>query len=122
MTTKQEIINIVDAAYYLTASGTNTYTASATPALLSYTAGKHYFVQFTNANTGACTLNINGLGAKNIFKVVSSPLALGDIPANNIVEMIYDGTNFQTLGGVDLLTVVSQKINSAASNFVQTII
>jgi hypothetical protein len=123
--TVQEIIKLIDAVYYLTAAGTNTYTASSpagVPPLQSYVAGRHYYVKFTNANTGACTLNIDGLGEKNLYKIVSTPMALGDIPAGDLVLVVYDGTNFQTLGGQDLLSIVNQKINSAAANFNQSII
>lgn len=47
------------------------------------------------ANTGACTLNINSLGAKTIKKNYNSDLITGDIVANQIITVVYDGTNFQ---------------------------
>ena len=47
------------------------------------------------ANTGAATLNVNSLGAKTIKKNVSQDLETGDISANQIITVVYDGTNFQ---------------------------
>lgn len=122
MATKQEIINIIDTAHYLIASGTNTYTASAAPDLLVYVTGKPFYVKFTNANTGASTLNVDGLGAKNIYKSISTPLVSNDIPANSIIEMVYDGTSFLVIGGAILFVTIDQRINSAYANFCQSII
>jgi hypothetical protein len=55
------------------------------------------------ANTGAAGLNVNSLGATAIKKDVSTDLETGDILANQLVSLIYDGTNFQmlsTLSGI----------------------
>lgn len=82
-----------------TASGTDTYTASITPAISSYVNTQRFFIKFTNANTGASTLNLNGLGAIPIKKSVSTALASGDILAGQILCLAYDGTNFQIVGG-----------------------
>lgn len=120
--TKQEIINIDDIAHYLAVSGTNTYTATATPTLLAYVTGKPFWCKFTNANTGASTLNVDGLGAKNIYKSNAVALVAGDIQANSLIELVYDGSAFQVIGGGVLFVTISQTINSALSNFIQTII
>lgn len=50
------------------------------------------------ANTGPATLNINSLGAKNLYKMSpAGPVALsgGEIATNQIVTAVYDGTEFQ---------------------------
>lgn len=82
-----------------TASGTNTYTVALSPALDAYRTGQTFEILFTNANTGAATLNINSLGAKSIKKNVSTALVTGDIAAGQILSLSYDGTNFQIIGG-----------------------
>jgi hypothetical protein len=46
-------------------------------------------------NTGACTLNVNSLGAKSIKVDTDVDPATGDIKAGQIVTVIYDGVNFQ---------------------------
>lgn len=75
-------------------SGTNTYTMTV-PSLTILNIGQKITVKFTNANTGSSTLNINNLGAKPILKSNSVAIASGDIKANSIHTMVYDGSNFQ---------------------------
>lgn len=82
-----------------TASGTNTYTATISPAISSYTSNQRFWINFTNANTGASTLNLNSVGAISIVKSGSTALAGGEISAGQIMELVYDGTNFQLIGG-----------------------
>lgn len=48
-----------------------------------------------NANTGPSTLSINGGTAVNIYKSVDVDLAAGDIQENQIIEVVFDGTNYQ---------------------------
>lgn len=77
-------------------SGTNTYTVSLSPAPSAYAAYMFVRGSFTNANTGAATLNVNSLGAKAIQKD-GSALVAGDIGAADIVGLMYDGTQFQII-------------------------
>jgi YVTN family beta-propeller protein len=79
------------------ATGTDTYAVSI-PGVTAYNLNDAYAIGFTNANTGASTLNINGLGAVNIAKNNVVPIIGGDIAANQQFIAIYDGTNFQLLG------------------------
>lgn len=80
-----------------TLSGTDTYTGTLSPAILTYTAGVKYRSLVTNANTGAATVNLNSLGAKSFRKNGATALSAGDILAGSIIEYAYDGTNFQLL-------------------------
>jgi YVTN family beta-propeller protein len=79
------------------ATGTDTYAVSI-PGVTGYSLNDAYAIGFTNANTGASTLNINGLGAVNIAKNNTVPIIGGDIAPNQQFIAIYDGTNFQLLG------------------------
>lgn len=81
--------------YIATAGSANTYTATFSPAFGAYVSGMVINVMMNVANTGASTINVNGLGAKSIVKGVSTALASGDLPINRAVTLIYDGTNFQ---------------------------
>jgi hypothetical protein len=86
-------------AIYLTAvAGVDTITASATPAITAYAAGNRFTFVAAGANTGAVTLNINGLGAKAVTKGGTTPLITGDILSGAALEVIYDGTQFQLIG------------------------
>jgi len=79
-----------------TAAGTNTYTVTAT-GVTQYVAGLELKIAFTNANTGASTLNVNALGARTLQKN-GAALASGDIAAGGTYRITFDGTNFQVLG------------------------
>lgn len=96
---KQTTQQILVESLAVTASGTNTYTATLSPSISAYTTNHKYFVKFTNANSGASTLNLNGIGAIDIKKSGSTALSSGDISAGQILELIFDGTNFQIIGG-----------------------
>ena len=90
-----------------TATGTNNYVATISPAITSYVSTQRFFIKFTNANTGISTLNLNGLGVKNLYKGVNTPLIAGDILAGKILEVVYDGTNFQISSQVGTPGVIS---------------
>jgi hypothetical protein len=79
--------------------GTNTITASLTPAITAYAAGMVVAFKAGGTNTSASTLNLNGLGAKSIKKGKTGSLDLGpgDIGLGKTVVGIYDGTNFQQI-------------------------
>ena len=93
-----ETLQIKTAAY--TASGTDTYTATPSPAITAYASGQIFAIKFTNANTGASTINLNSLGAQAIRKNGTTALASGDIAAGQLHLLAYDGTNFQIIGPV----------------------
>lgn len=76
-------------------SGTDTITGSMTPALTAYAAGQMFYFVAAGDNTGAVTLNINSLGAKNVTKNGTTALAAGEIKSGQTVAVIYDGTRFQ---------------------------
>lgn len=79
-------------------SGTDTYTGTVN-GLTAYSQYDKWPVQFTNANTGASTVNLNSIGAIAIKKNGSSALVSGDINAGQFFWLVYDGTNFQLIGG-----------------------
>lgn len=82
----------------VTASGTDTYTATLAPAPLALVEGMTIHIRFTNANaTTTPTLNINSLGAKTIVKEGSAALLAGDIPAGHEAVLRYNGTNWVLL-------------------------
>lgn len=84
------------------ASGTNTYAVACTPTVTALTINLCIRVLFTNGNTGASAINVNGLGVKNIYKGASTPLVAGNIAAGQIFELYYDGVVWQ-LGNAQVL-------------------
>lgn len=79
------------------AIGTDSYAITVVPAITAYATSQEFTFIADVANTGACTLNVCGLGAKTIKKDVSSDLATGDILLGQVVKVIYDGTNMQLI-------------------------
>lgn len=73
----------------------DSYLIALSPAITTYVEGQTFTFKATTANTGACTLNVNSVGAIAIKKDVASDLADGDIQAGQTVTVVYDGTNFQ---------------------------
>lgn len=82
------------------------YVVTLAPAPTAYFTGMVVKFKANTLNTGACTLNVNSLGAKTLKKNYNSDLVTGDILAGQIVIAIYDGTNFQVLsvGSVPIAT------------------
>ena len=68
-----------------------------TPALTQYIIGMPMYFKALNANTGASTLNVNGLGVKTLHKNGNSDLISGDIVAGQIIAVAYDGTSLQLI-------------------------
>jgi hypothetical protein len=86
---------------WCTVGGTGSaITLSYAVAPASYVQGEKYAFKASAANTGATTVNVNGLGAKNVYKKSSAGAAActgGEIQSGDIVELEYDGTQFQLL-------------------------
>lgn len=86
-------------------SGTDTITGTLSPAITAYATGQRFSFVSAGANTGAVTINLNSVGAKSITKKGTTALAAGDIPSGAMVEMVYDGTQFQIINiGTMLVT------------------
>lgn len=76
-----------------TSAGTaNTYTAtiSGIDALNDF---QRILLKINAANTGASTLNLNGLGARPIVKADSTALEAGDLAENFIADLIFNETD-----------------------------
>ncbi|TBY93586.1 hypothetical protein E0H35_25675 [Rhizobium leguminosarum bv. viciae] len=79
---------------YAAAGGTaNALTAALTLAPTAYTVGMRVVLLIALANTGAVTLNLNGLGAKAVTKVDGSALMANHLTPG-LVDLEYDGTKF----------------------------
>ncbi len=82
------------------AGSTDAYAISATGYTV-YVNGDIFVFVANTENTGAATLNIEGLGAKTLKKLFDQDLETGDILAGQIIICAYDADNdyFQMLGG-----------------------
>jgi len=83
-------------AIYAADSGSNdTYAISLPTAPTSYIDGFSVFFKANTANTGACSLNVNGKGAITIKRPDGTDTVTGDIAAGQIVNVVYIGGVFQ---------------------------
>lgn len=84
---------------YGTAGGTgNALTLTPSPALLAYADGVAFDFKASATNTGAATVNVNGLGTRSIYRVTDSgsvALSGGEIVNGGIYRLVYDGVQFQ---------------------------
>ena len=86
--------------WFLDSGSTNVWTVTVgPPQIVSYTAGLNIQVKVSNTITGPCTLNVNGLGAKAVTNPDGTPMVTGNVVAGAIVDLFYDGTQFQVNGG-----------------------
>jgi len=70
-----------------------------TPLVVALVAGTALQVKVANSNTGATTINVNGLGANNVvYPGTAAALSSGQLVAGGIYSFMFDGTNWQYLG------------------------
>lgn len=100
------------AFWYAAASGTNAYTATLSPALGSLANGVLAVIKFTNANTAAAapTLDVNSLGAKNVYHRSGQAPKSGDIQANDIFILVYNTSRNTGAGGWDILAKMANDL------------
>lgn len=79
------------------AQSTDTYVITLAPVPAAYVTGMMITFTANTANTGACSVNVNGLGAKALKKGVSTDPGDNFIKVGSVVVAVYDGTNFQML-------------------------
>lgn len=86
----------LEIGYLTSVAGTNTITATSTEVISAYVAGQKFQFLPANTNTGATTINIDGVGAKNVFWNGIAMVG-GELRQNIAVGIIYDGTQFQVI-------------------------
>jgi Protein of unknown function (DUF2793) len=74
----------------------------------AYSAGLAYEVKVAVTNTDAATVNVSGLGPRQLVRMNGEQLVAGDIATGGIALIVYDGTRFQ------LLTSAAQFISEAS--------
>lgn len=102
---------------YVADTGSSTaYAIAPSPAYTAYAIGQEFTFKATNANTTTTpTLNVNSLGAKTIVTPDGGSILIGQIPANGMVKVVYDGTNMQLLAPTVVKTAQGQTSRAIAS-------
>ena len=104
----------------VTVTGTDTITGTMAPALTAYASGQMFYFVAGGANTGAVTLNIDGLGARNVTRHGSVALVAGDILSGEVCVVVYDGTRFQLLNPASYTNLNVTGVLSLAAGAVAT--
>lgn len=101
--------------YAASAVGSDSYAITIAPPITAYATGMKFRFKADVANTGACTLAVSGLSALAIKKLNDQDLITGDIEVGQIVEVVYDGTDFQMQSqtAVSPVTVDIQEFTAA---------
>lgn len=84
--------------YGVTGGSLNAFTMTIAPTPSGYVAGQQFNFKANRSNSGATTLNVNLLGAKNVY-AAGKPCAGGEIVVGYMYSVIYDGTQFHLLSG-----------------------
>lgn len=103
------------ASYLSGVAGIDTLTASASPTLTAYATGQLFWFIAGANNTGAVTLNIDSIGAKAITRGTTA-LAANDIVNGAVVQVCYDGTQFQLLTITKSLQVAGTIASAGTTN------
>jgi hypothetical protein len=94
--------NVDDLQLFTISTGTNSY--AFTGAITAYASGFAIIAKFATASTGACTVNVNTIGAVKLFKTPTTQAGSGDIPINLIALLVYDATLDSNAGGFLIMT------------------
>ena len=74
----------------------NAYVIAPSPAITGYAAGQKFAFLAANVSSGASTLNVSGLGVKNVY-YQNAAISGAMIKAGALILVVYDGTQFQML-------------------------
>jgi len=98
--------------YYVDSGTSNALIVTVnSPQVVTYGAGLTLIVKVASTNSGATTINVNGLGAVNIKTSSLSALASGQIISGGIYQIFHDGTQFQLQ--TQSISVTGAQVNAA---------
>ena len=85
--------------YAVDSGAADAYVIALSPALSSYADGQYVAFRCSTLNTGASTIDVNGLGAKNIYKDFGAALVGGELLADVIYLLQYS----TSVGGYQII-------------------
>lgn len=105
----------------------NAVTLTLSPAPTAYATRMRVWWVVGSTNTAAATVNVNSIGAKNIYKKTAAgvvALVGGEMIANQIVTATYDGTQFvlestpENTKGADIASAATVDLGAATGSYV----
>jgi hypothetical protein len=108
-----------------TSSGTNTITLAASRTMTAYAQGDLYTFKAGGTNTGATTINVDSLGAKDV-QFNGAACTGGEIVSDLMYTVVYDGTQFQLMNAssfpaIDITTLEVTNIKAKDGTAAATI-
>jgi hypothetical protein len=91
----QQMIQRGQVCYGIDTGAVNAMVVSLAPAVIEYKEGLFIRVKVKVTNAGPTTINVNGLGLKNVKTPVGGDLPPSAIFANGVAFLQYDGAQFQ---------------------------
>ena len=76
-------------------AGTNAITAKASVSISAYTAGLAFWLIPVNANTGAVTVNVDGVGVTDLLDRAGDPLVANALEADGLYLIVRSGSAFR---------------------------
>lgn len=101
------------------ASGTDNYVATFPSFPDTYIAGMRVSIKFTNANTGNCTININGVGVVDLLDTEGNAIAASELEALSVWEIEYNGAAWQLYEGAGSGSAPAPEIFTASGSWVK---
>lgn len=89
-------------------SGTNDLVGTLVGQMSAYYPGQILTFQALATNTGAMTLNVNGIGVRAMQGITGSDIAAGQIVAGKVYQVLFNGTAFQVLNASAVASLSSQ--------------
>ncbi len=107
--------------YVVDTGSATAYVITPSPAISAYAAGQEFTFKAANTNTGSATLAVSGLSAQTIKTTRGSNLFTGQILAGQIVQVVYDGTNFQYVSNAPQSSVAFLNVTSPDNTITSTL-
>jgi hypothetical protein len=78
----------------------NAYTLTPSLPIIAYVAGQTFEFMPVESSTGAVTVDVSGVGAKEVFGATGSALVGGELSSTGVARITYDGTQFRLVNGI----------------------
>ena len=99
----------------VTTGSANAYVLTTGLSLAAYVSGQTFRIKPNFTNSGAATINVDTLGAKNIYRN-GIALVSGEIVSGQTYEVTYDGTQFQITGNLKTLLEKTYTTNATVAD------
>ena len=90
-------------------------TLAPSPAITAYARGQRFTFQVEAASMADVTINISGLGAKDLYMQGTNRAGAGDLKVGDFVTVLYNGTAFVVIG-LPLGTAAQRSVGTATGD------